>query len=170
MAKSHKYQILFIFFRVALRRCQHLKAPRPECASELYRPSESRSSAKLEPTFVDRGCHVISVTDPYGRILWFLDWSRYFFFQVAPRVYSRGWADPVPDPGTLTPKPPSYLSEIRLNIILPPIYTSSWWYFSSAFPSEPYKQSSLQSMPPTCSAHLLRLGLFIPISKNALKW
>jgi hypothetical protein len=28
--------------------------------------------------FADRGCHVISVTDPYGRILGFLDRSRYF--------------------------------------------------------------------------------------------
>jgi hypothetical protein len=27
---------------------------------------------------VDRGCHVVSVTDPYGRILDFLDRSRYF--------------------------------------------------------------------------------------------
>jgi hypothetical protein len=25
-----------------------------------------------------RGCHVVSVTDPYGRILGFLDKSRYF--------------------------------------------------------------------------------------------
>jgi CBS-domain-containing membrane protein len=28
---------------------------------------------KLMPTFADRGCHVVSVTDPYGRILGFLD-------------------------------------------------------------------------------------------------
>jgi hypothetical protein len=28
--------------------------------------------------FADRGCHVASVTDPYGRILGFLDRSRYF--------------------------------------------------------------------------------------------
>jgi hypothetical protein len=28
--------------------------------------------------FTDRGCHVVSVTDPYGRILGFLDMSRYF--------------------------------------------------------------------------------------------
>jgi hypothetical protein len=40
-------------------------------ASELYRPSERRLSAKLVPTFTDRGCHVVSVTDPYGRILGF---------------------------------------------------------------------------------------------------
>jgi hypothetical protein len=35
-------------------------------------------------------CHVVSVTDPYGRILRFLDRSRYVFFQVAPQLYSRG--------------------------------------------------------------------------------
>jgi hypothetical protein len=34
-----------------------------------------RSDCKL---FADRGCHVVSVTDPYGRILGFLDRSRYF--------------------------------------------------------------------------------------------
>jgi hypothetical protein len=28
---------------------------------------------------------VVGVTDPYGRILSFLDWSYYFFFQVAPQ-------------------------------------------------------------------------------------
>jgi hypothetical protein len=46
----------------------------------------------------DRGCHVVSVTNPYGRILGFLDQSRYYFFQVALQLYSRGWVDPVPDP------------------------------------------------------------------------
>jgi hypothetical protein len=30
------------------------------------------------PTFADSGCHVVSVTDPYGRIPGFLDKSRYF--------------------------------------------------------------------------------------------
>jgi hypothetical protein len=44
-----------------------------------------RLSAKLVPTFVDRGCHVFRVTNPYGRILDFLDRNRYFFFQVAPQ-------------------------------------------------------------------------------------
>jgi hypothetical protein len=41
---------------------------------------------------------VVSVTDPYGRIQGFLDRSRYFFFQVALQLYSRGWVDQVPDP------------------------------------------------------------------------
>jgi hypothetical protein len=60
--------------------------------------SDSRLSAKLVPTFANRGCHLVSVTDPYGRSLGFLDRSRYFFSQVAPKLYSRGWVDPVLDP------------------------------------------------------------------------
>jgi hypothetical protein len=54
------------------------KTPWSEFASELYRPSDRRLSAKSLPTFEDNGCHVVSVTDPYGRILGFLDRSRYF--------------------------------------------------------------------------------------------
>jgi hypothetical protein len=45
---------------------------------------------EVSANFSDRGCHVVIVTDPYGRILGFLDRSRYFFFQVAPKLYSRG--------------------------------------------------------------------------------
>jgi hypothetical protein len=52
--------------------------PWSESASELYRPSDRRLSAKWLPTFADRKCHVVSVTDPSGRILGFLDRSRYF--------------------------------------------------------------------------------------------
>jgi hypothetical protein len=62
----------------------------PESASKLYRQSYRRLSVNLLPNFADRGCHVVSVTDPYGRILGFLDRSRYFFVQVAPQLYSRG--------------------------------------------------------------------------------
>jgi hypothetical protein len=61
-------------------------------------PRDLRLSAKLAPTFADRRCHVVSVTDPSRIILGFLDRSRYFFFQVAPQLYSRGLVDPVPDP------------------------------------------------------------------------
>jgi hypothetical protein len=71
--------------------------PWPESASELYRPRDRRLSAKLVPTFADRGCHVSAWRIPYGRILGFLDRSRYIFL-VAPQLYSRGWVDPVPDP------------------------------------------------------------------------
>jgi CBS-domain-containing membrane protein len=56
----------------------------------MYWPSDRRLSAKLVPTFADRGFHVVSVTDPYSRILGFLDQSRYFFFEVAPQLYSQG--------------------------------------------------------------------------------
>jgi CBS-domain-containing membrane protein len=52
-----------------------------ESASELYRPSDRGLSTKLVPTFVDRGCHVVSVTEPYGRNLGILDQSRYFSIQ-----------------------------------------------------------------------------------------
>jgi hypothetical protein len=59
-------------------------------ASEIYRQSDRRLSAKLVPIFADRGCYMFSVTDPYGLILGFLDRSRYFLFQVDPQLYSRG--------------------------------------------------------------------------------
>jgi hypothetical protein len=65
------------------------KPPLPESASELYRPSDRLLSAKLVPAFADRELHVVSVTDPNGRILGCIDRSRYFFFQVAPQLYSR---------------------------------------------------------------------------------
>jgi hypothetical protein len=67
-------------------------------ASKLYRPSDRRFSAKLVPAFADRGCRVVSATDPHGRIFCFLDRSRYYFFQIAPQLYSRGRVDPVSDP------------------------------------------------------------------------
>jgi hypothetical protein len=31
---------------------------------------------KLVPTLADRGCRMVSVTDPYSRILGFIDWSQ----------------------------------------------------------------------------------------------
>jgi hypothetical protein len=64
--------------------------PWPESVSELYRPNDRRLSAEFVPTFADRGCRVVSVADPYGRILDFLYKNRYFSFQVAPHLYSGG--------------------------------------------------------------------------------
>jgi hypothetical protein len=52
------------------------KTPWPQSASELYRPSHRHLLAKLVPTFADRGCRVVSATDPHGRILGFLDPKR----------------------------------------------------------------------------------------------
>jgi hypothetical protein len=74
------------------------QTPWSQSASELYRPSYRRLSAKLMPTFANRGCRVVSATDPHGRILGFLDRSRYYFFQIVLQLYSRGLVDPVPDP------------------------------------------------------------------------
>jgi hypothetical protein len=66
------------------------KIPWPEFAIELYPPSDRRMSTKLVPTFADRVCHVVSATYPHGHILGFLDRSRYFFFHIAPQLYSLG--------------------------------------------------------------------------------
>jgi hypothetical protein len=67
--------------------------------TELTIPTERPPLVgEVSAKFAERGCHVVSVTNPYSRILGFLDRSRYFFFQVAPQLYSRGSVDPVPDP------------------------------------------------------------------------
>jgi hypothetical protein len=76
---------------IEMSSASHLKkTPWPESARELFRPSDRRLSSKLVPTSADIGCHEVSVTDPYDRILGFLDRSRYLFFQVGPQLYSRG--------------------------------------------------------------------------------
>jgi hypothetical protein len=61
-----------------VQNCDNKQTPWSETASELYQPSDRRLSAKWLPTFADKGCHVVRVTDPYGRILGFLDRRRYF--------------------------------------------------------------------------------------------
>jgi hypothetical protein len=38
------------------------------------------------------------VKDPYGRILGFLDRTRYFFVEAVPQLYSRDSVGSVPDP------------------------------------------------------------------------
>jgi hypothetical protein len=45
-----------------------LKTRLPQPASELNRPSDRRLLAKSVPTFADRVCQVVNVTDPYGRV------------------------------------------------------------------------------------------------------
>jgi hypothetical protein len=44
-----------------------------------YIESNSLLSAKFVPTFADRGCHMVSVTDPYGRNIGFLE---YIYFNT----------------------------------------------------------------------------------------
>jgi hypothetical protein len=61
-----------------------------QSASELHRPSDRRLSAKLVPTFAGRGCRVVSATVPPAVSLGFLDRSRYFSIQAAPKLTSRG--------------------------------------------------------------------------------
>jgi hypothetical protein len=75
----------------ALSRLQKLRGLSPRVnytdrAAAAFRWSKCQLSA-------DKECCVVSATDTYGRILGFLDRSRYFFFQVAPQLYSRGWVD-----------------------------------------------------------------------------
>jgi hypothetical protein len=43
--------------------------------------SDRRLSVKLVPTFQNRGCHVVSVTDPYGSILDFYTGAATFSFK-----------------------------------------------------------------------------------------
>jgi hypothetical protein len=43
-------------------------------------------------------CNMVSMTHRYDRILGFVDFRRYYFFQVAPQLCSRDGMDPVPDP------------------------------------------------------------------------
>jgi hypothetical protein len=57
------------------------QTPFPESANELYRPSDRRLSANLVPTFADRGCPVISVTDSHCRILAFYTRTATFSFK-----------------------------------------------------------------------------------------
>jgi hypothetical protein len=60
--------------------------------SELYRPSDRRLSTKLVPTFSDRENHVVSVMNPCGRIIEFLDRSRYFSLKcLLSYSHEAGW-------------------------------------------------------------------------------
>jgi hypothetical protein len=76
------------------------KSPWPQPARELHWPSDCLLSAKLVPTFADRGCHVVSVMDHHGHILGFLDRSHYHLFQVAPQLCTSGLSGPHSRPTT----------------------------------------------------------------------
>jgi hypothetical protein len=69
-----------------------------QSTSGPYLSSDRRLSVKLVPKFADRGCRVVNAANPHGRNFDFLDRGRYYFFQVAPQLSSRGWVDPVPHP------------------------------------------------------------------------
>jgi hypothetical protein len=66
-----------LFILITLKNKLHGLSPR---ANYTDRATAAclRSDCQL---FADRGFHVVSVTDPYGHILGFLDRSRYFFIK-----------------------------------------------------------------------------------------
>jgi hypothetical protein len=88
---------------------QNKQTPWSESASKLYRPSDRRLLAKWLPTCADRRCHMVSVTDPTGRILGFSRQEPLLFYQAAPQLYSQGWVDSVPDPLLFFLPPPENL-------------------------------------------------------------
>jgi hypothetical protein len=67
---------IYIYIKLKLKKLQGL-SPRANYTNRATVACR-RSDCQL---VADRGCHVVSVTDPYGRILGFLDWSRYFSIQ-----------------------------------------------------------------------------------------
>jgi hypothetical protein len=66
-------QDIYIYIYIYTNIYIYKQTPWPQSVIELYRSSDRRLSAKLVPTFADRGCHVIRVTGPYGRIQGFVD-------------------------------------------------------------------------------------------------
>jgi hypothetical protein len=78
VCKNHGKYTVFVNLFILTNKQTKNKLHGLESVSELHRPSTRRLSAKLVPTFADRGCHVVSVMDPYGHILRFLDSSHYF--------------------------------------------------------------------------------------------
>ena len=65
----------------------------------LGRQSSRRRSAKLVPTFADRGVSRGQRNgSPRPLISVYRTWISTYFIQVAPQLTSRGWVHPVPDP------------------------------------------------------------------------
>jgi hypothetical protein len=66
----YMYYFRFLHTRCLLLYSRYLtkqkKTPWLLSASELYRPSDRRLSAKFVPTLADRGCRVVSATNPHG--------------------------------------------------------------------------------------------------------
>jgi hypothetical protein len=53
-----------IQFRYKYKKKNELSGFSPQ--SELYRPSDRRLSAKLGPALADKGCRVVSASNPHG--------------------------------------------------------------------------------------------------------
>jgi hypothetical protein len=67
--RKHLFHVHFDLLCALVVRVPGYRSRDPD--SDLYRPSDRRLSTKIVPIFANRGCHVVSVTDPYGRILAF---------------------------------------------------------------------------------------------------
>jgi hypothetical protein len=60
------------------------------CGASFQPHMKQRVKLQLCAKFADRRGQAVSVPDPYGLNLAFLDRSHYFSFQVAPQLDSRG--------------------------------------------------------------------------------
>jgi hypothetical protein len=54
--------------------------------------------SEVVSTLADRGCRLVSATNPHGRSFRFSRSEPLLLFQVSPQLSSRGRVDPVPDP------------------------------------------------------------------------
>jgi hypothetical protein len=106
--------LIIVFLRFKSEKQQKKQTLWPESASKLYRPSDRRLSAKSVSTFAERGCRVVSTTDPHGCILGFLDRNCYYFFQVASQLHSQGWVDPKHQLA------PVYIYNLQRTLLIPP--------------------------------------------------
>jgi hypothetical protein len=79
---KHNTAVRFITISTKLKKKNRGVSPRANYTDKRP-PLVGEVSAKI---FADRRCHVVGVTNPYGRILGFLDRIRNFFFQVAPQL------------------------------------------------------------------------------------
>jgi hypothetical protein len=80
-----------------MHRCK-LKLNSVAWVRERTKATERPPPVGEDNAVADRGCHVVNVTDPLQPYSRFLDRGPYFFFQVAPHLFSRGLVGPVPDP------------------------------------------------------------------------
>jgi hypothetical protein len=90
-ADDHVALALFPVSSLPDKKAERKYTPWIESASKLYPSSDRRLSANVVPTFADRLCQVVSVTNPYGRILGFLDRAATFPSKQLLIVLTRLW-------------------------------------------------------------------------------
>jgi hypothetical protein len=114
----------------SLHKKTNKQTPRSESVSKLYQLSVRCLLANLVKTFVHRGCRVVSVMDPYGRILYFIEPSRYIFFKYLLNcTHEAEW----------TPFQIHYFSE---NLVVPGIEPGSLDLQLGALTTRPQRQST----------------------------